>query len=221
MRASVVVAVDGRSTSMRGRDDRAQEAGLFGQGFESVLAAARRGDEYAWTQLYLELAPVVTGYLVGQGCPSAEDVASETLFQVVRDLWRFDGDEGAFRSWVFTIAHHRLIDARRYAAVRPAMATDAEELLRHAPLGASSEDQALAQPGTGSIEHLLTAVTDEQRDVLLLRYVADLSLQEVGRVLGKSYNATKALHRRALDALREELSAPAPSARTRAGVSAR
>ena len=194
---------------------------MFGQGFEHVLAAARRGDERAWTELYLELAPVVTGYLVGQGCPNAEDVASETLFQVVRDLSRFDGDEGAFRSWVFTIAHHRLIDARRYASVRPAAATDADELLRHAPLGVSSEDQAFAQLGAGSVEHLLEAVTDEQRDVLLLRYVADLSLREVGQVLGKNYNATKALHRRALDALREELSAPAPSVRTRAGVSVR
>ena len=194
---------------------------MFGEGFGPVLAAARRGDERAWTELYLELAPVVTGYLVGQGCPNAEDVASETLFQVVRDLWRFDGDEGAFRSWVFTIAHHRLIDARRYASVRPAEATDADELLRHAPIGVSSEDQALAPFGAGSVEHLLEAITDEQRDVLLLRYVADLSLQEVSEVLGKSYNATKALHRRALDALRRELSEPAPVSRTQAGVSAR
>jgi hypothetical protein len=51
---------------------------VFGEGFASVLAAARRGDETAWTRLYLDLAPTLTGYLRGRGCPTPEDVTSET-----------------------------------------------------------------------------------------------------------------------------------------------
>ncbi len=181
---------------------------MFGQGFDNLLAAARRGDDGSWTELYLDLVPVLTGYLVGQGCPSPEDVASETLFQVVRDLHRFEGSEQAFRSWVFTIAHHRLIDARRSAAARPASPAEADVLERHAPV-TSFEDHAIGQLGVSEVEHLLAAATPDQRDVLLLRYVADLSLHEAADVLGKEYNAVKALHRRALDALRAHLDAGA------------
>ncbi|MFP4149977.1 MAG: RNA polymerase sigma factor [Nitriliruptoraceae bacterium] len=178
---------------------------MFGEGFERILAAARRGDEHAWTRLYLDLAPALTGYLIGQGSPNAEDVVSETLLQVVRDLHRFQGDEASFRSWVFTIAHHRLIDDRRRLQARPSDATEAEELDRQAPPHLF-EDHTIAHLGPRELEHLLHATTPDQRDVLLLRYVADLTLHEAAEVLGKDYNAVKALHRRGLAALRAHIS---------------
>lgn len=174
---------------------------MLGPGFDHTLDAARRGDERAWTELYLQLAPILTGYLRGQGCPNAEDVASETLLQVVRDLRRFDGGEAAFRSWVFTIAHHRLIDARRHASARPSDATE-DGLLEDRTSTGSFEEDAIGGLGVPEVEHLLVGITPAQREVLLLRYVADLSLHEVAEVIGKGYGATKALHRRALDALR-------------------
>ena len=180
---------------------------MFGPGFERLLAGARQGDERAWTEFYLALAPVVRGYLAGQGCPAPEDVTSETMLQVVRDLHRFDGSEQEFRAGVFTIAHHRMVDARRRAQARPVDATEQPTLERHiAPQ--SFEDEAIANLGPGEIDHLLGAVTPDQRDVLLLRYVADLSLHQVAEVLGKEYDAVKALHRRALGALRSQLPAP-------------
>lgn len=174
---------------------------MFGEGFERLLAAARRGDESAWTRLYLDLAPVLTGYLRGRGARNAEDVTSETLLQVVRDLHRFDGDESAFRSWVFTIAHHRMIDDARREHARPADSTETAELDRHAP-SHTFEDETVANLGGHQLEYLLRATTPDQRDVLLLRYVADLTLHEAAAVLGKEYNAVKALHRRGVDALR-------------------
>jgi len=158
--------------------------------------------------MYLDLAPVLTGYLSSQRCPSPEDVASETLFQVVRDLHRFDGEETAFRSWVFTIAHHRMIDARRYASVRPADPAADSFLQRHGRSD-SFEDGAVASLDASELDHLLAATTPDQRDVVLLRYVADLTLREAAEVLGKEYNAVKALHRRALDALREHVASGA------------
>lgn len=187
---------------------------MLGPGFDQTLDAARRGDERAWTDLYLQLAPILTGYLRGQGCPNAEDVASETLLQVVRDLRRFDGGEAAFRSWVFTIAHHRLIDARRHAAARPSDATE-DGFLEDRTSTGSFEEDAIDGLGVPEVEHLLVGITPAQREVLLLRYVADLSLHEVAEVLGKGYGATKALHRRALDALRAHVGHGAYPARGR------
>ena len=200
------------------RSSKLEEGGtLFGEGFERTLASARRGDAAAWTALYLDLAPVLNGYLHGQRCPSAEDVTSETLLQVVRDLHRFDGDETAFRSWVFTIAHHRLIDARRHAAARPSDATEDQILERHSGTE-SFEEVAIASLGSSELEHLLAVATPAQRDVLLLRYVADLTLHEVAEVIGKDYNTTKALHRRAMDALRAHIAAGAYPTRGRAAL---
>ena len=191
---------------------------MIGEGFERLLHAARRGDEGAWTRLYLELAPVLTGYLIGQGCKDAEDVTSETLLQVVRDLHRFDGSESKFRSWVFTIAHHRLIDHVRRSKSRPSEATEDRELDRQGPTD-SFEDRTIANLGPAELEHLLRACTTDQRDVLLLRYVADLSLHDAAEVLGKEYNAVKALHRRGLDALREHLAPAERSSVSSSGAS--
>jgi len=179
---------------------------VFGEGFERVLAAARRGDEAAWTKLYLDLAPVLTGFLIGRGARNPEDITSETLLQVVRDLRTFSGDEASFRSWVFTVARHRMIDDIRRADARPADATDDDALDELAPTH-SFEDAAVANLGPAELEHLLCATTPDQRDVLLLRYVADLTLHEAAEVLGKEYNAVKALHRRGIDALRAHVAA--------------
>lgn len=189
---------------------------MFGECFDKVLLAARRGDESAWTRLYLDLAPVITGYLKGQRCPQPEDVTSETLLQVVRDLERFDGNEPKFRSWVFTLAHHRMIDAHRHRWVRPCDPIETQ-LLEAALPPESWEEYAVAHMGVAELEFLLEAVSRDQHDVLLLRYVADLSLHEAAEVLGKEYNAVKALHRRGINALREHVAETAyPSTGSRA-----
>lgn len=181
---------------------------MLGDRFEHVIAAARRGDEHAWHQIYHDLAPQLNGYLAGAGALSAEDVTSDTLLHVVRDLHRFTGDEPQFRSWVFTIAHHRLIDQRRKDKVRPSDATDQVTLERHSP--ADSMDGELTERfALDTVEPLLALCTDAQRDVLLLRYIADVTLRDVAEIIGKDYNTVKALHRRGLDTLRSKLFASA------------
>lgn len=176
----------------------------LGERFDAVLCAARRGDERAWVALYDDLAPVLTGYLHVQRAPHPEDLVSEVLLQVVRDLERFDGDESSFRSWVFTIAHHRLIDARRREQRRPSDAVEAETLDRHLPSTGIEED-ILDALTTEELEVLFGVLTPDQRDVLLLRIVGGMSLPEVGRALGKQHESVRALQKRALATLRKEL----------------
>lgn len=176
--------------------------------FDETLVAARRGDEHAWHLVYHDLIAQLTGYLSGSGALSPEDVASDTLLQVVRDLHRFTGDETAFRSWVFTIAHHRLIDQRRKDRVRPSDATDAATLERNT--SSQTMDDALSERfALDTVMPLLALCTDTQRDVLLLRYIADMTLHDVAEIIGKDYNTVKALHRRDLDTLRSKLFAAA------------
>ena len=171
--------------------------------FSAVLVAARQGDEAAWQELYGGLAPVVLGYLRANGAPDPEDVMSEVFLQVARDVAKFDGEEKGFRSWVFTIAHHRLIDARRHAARRPVeLSPEPPE-----PLGVAEDaaSEALALIGTEEVKRVLSAISPEQRAVLLLRVIGDLSIEDVAKAIGKRPGAVKALQRRGLAAVKREL----------------
>jgi RNA polymerase sigma factor (sigma-70 family) len=171
--------------------------------FTSLLESAREGSEAAWQELYQGLAPVVLGYLRVNGAPDPEDVLSEVFLQVARDIATFDGEERGFRSWVFTIAHHRLIDARRHSARRPVeLAAEPPEPVDRAD---DAAEEALARIGIEEVHRVLEAISEEQRAVLLLRVVGDLSIEDVAKVVGKRPGAVKALQRRGLAAIKREL----------------
>lgn len=179
--------------------------------FHELLAAARRGDERAWAYLYDDVAPIVLAYLRGQRAPDPEDLAGEVLLQVVRDLDRFTGDRHRFRSWVLAIAHHRLIDARRYRSRRPSVPMEPAAI---GPVEAP-DDPAAEAASTEDLDRLLEqleVLTEEQREVILLRLVADLSVREVAQILGKRPGAVKAMQHRGITALRTATNRrPAPS----------
>src|SRR3954462_6780032 len=91
---------------------------VLGAAFDEVLAAAREGTEWAVTALYRDLQPSLLAYLRAVEPGGADDLASDVWVGVGSPLAQFQGDEGAFRGWVFTIARRRVIDARRRRARR-------------------------------------------------------------------------------------------------------
>lgn len=149
--------------------------------------------------LYAELSPPVLGYLRAQRVPDPEDVLGEVFVQVARDLGRFRGDPAARRRWVFTIAHHRMVDAWRRRATRPEV------------VDAPVPDVPASDQGTDSFDPelvtALTRLTAEQREVLVLRFVADLPLRDVAHITGRRIGAVKALQNRGLAALERDLAA--------------
>lgn len=168
-----------------------------------LTEAAKRGSESAWEQIYASLAGPVTGYLRSHGAPDPEDLCSEVFFQIARDIHRFEGGEDKFRSWVFVIAHRRLIDARR-ASTRKPVTVDAPPGSIEVE-GGDVEEEVMASLGTDWTTAVLAALTDEQKQVLSLRVVADLSLEDTAAVMGKRVGAVKALQRRALAAVKKQL----------------
>ena len=173
------------------------------QRFAVLLAAARTGAAWAWDELYRELSPGVLGYLRARGAPEPEDVLGDVFLQVVRDLPRFSGGERELRAWVFTIAHHRLLDDARSRRRRPVDPAGAE--VGSDVAGASADEQALEALAAQRVRHVLARLSDDQQAVLLLRIVGDLTVEEVARILGKRVGAVKALQRRGLAAARREL----------------
>jgi RNA polymerase sigma factor (sigma-70 family) len=174
--------------------------------FAAVLDLARRGDDWAHGQLYREYAPAVLGYARSHGTTDPENVVGEVFVAVLRSLHRFSGDEPAFRSWLFTLAHHRLVDEQRRCARRPEDATDPAVLATRAPRHtAALETDTLDPVASARLRTALDHLTPDQREVLTLRILADLPVDAVARVVGKAAGAVKMLQRRALDAMAREL----------------
>lgn len=187
---------------------------------DELLLRARGGDREAFGALFQQLSPGVAGYLRAHRCPDVEDVTSEVFLSAFRGISRFEGDSAALRAWLFSLAHRRRVDAVRRAVRRPQVADGGlDDDPRTVP---SAEEAALSggpesglQPShTGGALALLHRLTEDQREVLALRVVADLSLEDTAMALGRSVGAVKALQHRALEALRRLVEEDAAVGRT-------
>jgi RNA polymerase sigma factor (sigma-70 family) len=172
--------------------------------FRALLESALKGSEAAWEEIYRELSPAVLGYLRSSGAPEPDDTLAEVFLEVARDVGKFEGDERRFRAWVFTIAHHRMIDSRRRAGRRPVELVAVPPEPETQPLS-DAADQALARIGAEEVRDVLAALSPDQRAVLLLRVLGDLSVKETAAALGKRPGAVKQLQRRGLASVKRLL----------------
>ena len=172
------------------------------------MEAARTGQEWAWMALYAGHAPALLGYLRARRAAQPEDLLGEVMLQIVRDLQSFDGGERDFRAWAFTIAHHRLLDERRRSARRPAEPVPPAELERLGPRGDTERDadRTLSAERVG---RLLAQLSEDQKNVILLRVLGDLTSEEVAEILGKTPGAVKALQRRGFEKIKHQFCARA------------
>ena len=174
------------------------------QDLGALVHEAQRGSVSAFERLYRAMAAQVVSYLRWHRVSDPDGLTNDVFAQVHRKLSSFQGDESGFRSWVFTIAHHRMIDDRRRSQRQPFVAGEVE-VEDHRALG-DVEDDAFAVLGSDRVRELLAVLSPDQRAVVLLRVVADLSVEDVAKILGKREGAIKALQHRAMGALRRHLS---------------
>ncbi len=153
--------------------------------------------------MYAALAPAVLGYFRSHRMRDPEGLTGDVFVSVTEKLGRFRGDDDQLRRWVFTIAHHRRVDEIRRSARRPEVLTDQ-------PGSPPTRDP---DPFDPALVDALAHLTPEQRDVVVLRFVADLSIDAVARVMGKRSGAVKMLQARGLEALVGELGAEHPDDR--------
>jgi RNA polymerase sigma-70 factor (ECF subfamily) len=146
-------------------------------------------------EVFRRLGGPVHAYLRAAGAPDCDDLLGDVFVAVVRGIARFRGDEAALRRWVFTIAHHRLVDERRRAARRPRLL----HAVRDEPASTPAE------PFDPALRAALDSLTDDQREVVVLRFVADLPLEAVAELSGRTVGAVKALQHRALRNLADAL----------------
>ncbi len=183
---------------------RSRNRARIGPDFDSVLCAAQSGAPWALERLYQVFSPAVLGYLRVQGAADPEDLSNEVFLGVFQRIGTFSGDEDRFRSWVFTIAHSRLIDDRRRASRRPQVVQDHTDVPVDRP-GGNAEQDAMERLSRRRVQALCEELVADQRDVLLLRLMAGLTVEAIAESLGKSEGAVKALQRRGLANLRKIL----------------
>jgi RNA polymerase sigma-70 factor (ECF subfamily) len=134
-------------------------------------------------------------YRLGDG-PEAEDVTSEVFERALRYRGSYDRSRGRPVQWLFGIARRCVDDARAGRA----LASPAQ----------GAEPAALEDVGGGVVERValgqaIEALDDRSRDLISLRYGADLTAREIGEILGLTTNAVEVALHRALKRLRAEL----------------
>ncbi len=173
------------------------------EAFTALLAAAKEGSDEAWAELLEPIAPKLVGYLRLRGSKDPEAAAGDVFADVASRIDTFVGTRDNFASWVFVIAHRRLIDEFRRESARPS------EVLTEAPIeiavASSAEEEALSTLSAEAVNDLLSDLTGPQRDAIYLRVVAGLSVEETATVMNRTITSVKALQRRGLAALRRRL----------------
>lgn len=180
------------------------ESRAAGVPFETVLAAAQAGAPWASTTIWREYSPSVAGFARGRGAREPDDLTSEVFLTVFDQLATFSGTESEFRSFIFSIAYRRVVDELRQRGRRGEAIAWVPEL--DVRSSASAEDSASERSSDASVLAILDSLPVDQRNVMVLRVVSDLTVEQVAEVLGKKPGAVKALQRRALEALRKKVS---------------
>jgi RNA polymerase sigma factor (sigma-70 family) len=145
--------------------------------------------------------PAVLRFCAAQaGAQRAEDCFQETMLAALR---AYDSvrDAGAVRSWLFSIAQRKAMDAYRSRAREPDPVAD-PEVAAGAAAGTASDG---TEPGETGIWRLVGTLPEKQRTAVGLRYLADLSHAEIGEVMGTSAEAARRSVFEGLRRLRGEL----------------
>lgn len=150
--------------------------------------------------VYRTFSGAVLGYLKARGVDDAEAVTQDVFLAVFPKIGDLTGGLPGAKALVFSIAHARMVDYYRRVERRPDFTP--YDPLQDGRSTASAEDHALA--GTGGASHLLDGLAEDHREVLALRVVADLSIEQVAGIMGKSQGAIKQLQRRALQNLKDQ-----------------
>jgi RNA polymerase sigma-70 factor (ECF subfamily) len=169
-----------------------------------LVARAQEGDREALEELYLLHFDRIYSYLhmsVGNR-HDAEDLTTQTFLKMLESIKRFRWQSAPFSAWLFRIAHNLAMDhfraSRRWQPEEevPEPAGETEP---------SAELAALQSIGRQSMLELIEGLSQEQQQVLTLKFVFNLPNGEVATVLGKTEGAIKSLQHRALVSLQKQL----------------
>jgi len=168
-----------------------------------LIERARNGDHAAFAQIYDRYAKPLYRYIyfrVGDA-DLAEDLQSEVFLRAFESLDRYEDRGWPFSAWLYRIARDRTIDMLRRRRFRQTVPLESWSGACEGP-----DREVAARLDCEELRRHLCNLTDDQRQVIYLRFMADLSVHEVALRLGRSEGAVKALQHRGLQSLARRLS---------------
>lgn len=168
-----------------------------------LVRRAQNYDEDALHQLYETYYPKIYNYAFLQmgDVQASEDLASDVMLKMLESIKKYNFRGLPFGAWVFRIARNRLIDLHRRRKRRGEV--DLSETISGTL--ASPESMAERALERGQLQIALKHLTDEQRQVIVLKFIQGFDNRSVGKIMGRSEGAVKSLQHRALGALRRVL----------------
>lgn len=156
-----------------------------------------------WREWYEALAPAVYGYVRFQVASpeDAEDLTAQTFLKAFRSAGQFDERRGTVRNWILTIARNTVYDHRRRARAWVPL----ESLRDLASEGESPEERLLWEERVRRVLRHLGTLRSRDREIIALRYGAELEASEMAGVLGLTETAVRTRLWRALNRLRKAL----------------
>ena len=167
-----------------------------------LVIRAKAGDQGAFTAIYERYSAAIYRYIyfrVGEA-ELAEDLQAEVFLRMLEGLHRYEDRGWPISAWLYRIARDRTIDIMRRRRNR-----------QHVPLEAwggscdGPENSVGAQLEYEELNRTLNDLTDEQRQVIQMRFMGEMSIQEVASKLGRTEGSVKALQHRGLQSLARRL----------------
>ena len=166
---------------------------------DKLIQRAKEGDQQAIGELYRCHVDVIFRYVWARVVDEAvaEDLTAQVFLKALEGLPTYEPTGKPFLSWLYRIAYARIVDHWRRQERRVEVPLDESLPMRGPRPGELLE----AEEQWGMAIDLLARLTDDQQDVLILRFIGEMSLSEVAGTLGKTLGATKAVQHRALATL--------------------
>lgn len=168
-----------------------------------TIRKASEGDREAFASIYHRYFDDVYKFIYWNtgSREEAEDLTEEVFYRVLKYIDRYEEKKASFKSWIFRIARNLVIDHFRSSSRRTRA-----ELDERAEEGAGDFQEGLeAAEERREVRRALRILTEEQRQVVVMKYFLEMDNAEIAEVLGKREGAVNALHHRAIRRLQDFL----------------
>jgi RNA polymerase sigma-70 factor, ECF subfamily len=166
----------------------------------ALIERLKRRDEAAFREVLAQYGDALYAYVLGitGDAHLSEDVVSETYLRLVERIDAYSYTGAPLRAWLYRVAHNAALNALQRAE---RARTSGDSGLDVAAPESDPAAEVAAQLDSEEIQRALAELTDEQRQVVVLRFMAGQSTAEVAQVVEKSETAVRQLQVRALRAL--------------------